>query len=225
MMRIRHLLLLLALLSLAPRAEALTATVLTPTSVSFAWERGVDAAQYVVQQSTQHNGPYADAVWTSATAETVSGLTPGTTYYWIVRAVNTVGQWSIPSNEVSLTLPTGPSVDDCAPFTGLYAVTVTPTSLLYTGSKGPGSRTRLDFQLASPNSPINRVIVMIDGVIQPPPMGCPTEGVDCTAVQTDSAGKWFLLPAGSGTHTLTVTAWNRKGCSKTVSYGPGLVVP
>jgi Fibronectin type III domain len=220
----RHLFLILALLSLPPRADALTVTVLTPSSVTVAWDSSVDATQYVVQQGTKSGGPYVDAVWTSATTETISGLAPGGTYYWIVRAVNAAGLWSTPSNEVSITLPTGPTQDDCAPFTGLYAVSVNPTSLLFTGSKGPGSLARLDFQVASPNSPITRVVVAIDGAIVPPILGCPTEGVDCGAVMSPLAGMWFTLPA-SGTHTLIVTAWNRKGCSKATSYGRGLVVP
>lgn len=219
-----RLLLALTLLSLAGRAEALTVAVLTPTSVSLAWDAQVDATQYVVQQSVTSGANYANVVWTSGTAETVTGLTPGVTYYWIVRAVNAAGLWSGPSNEVSLTMPTGPSPDECAFPTGLYAVLVTPTSVLVAGSKGPGAPARFDFRVASPNSPVNRVVVMIDGAIVQPPMGCPTEGVDCGAVMTPLAGYNFLLPA-SGRHTLTVTAWNRKGCADTRSYGPGLVVP
>ncbi len=216
----------LALLGMASGSEALTVSILTPTSVSMAWDSSVDATQYVVQQATHAGGPYADAVWTIGreTTETVSGLSPGVTYYWTVRAVSANGLWSGPSNEVSITMPSGPTVDDCAPFVGMYAVTVTPTSLMFTGSKGPGSTTRFDFQVASPNSPVNRVAVAIDGAILQPVMGCPVEGVDCTAVLTPLAGYNFVMPA-SGTHTLTVTAWNRKGCSKTVSYGRGLVVP
>ena len=217
-------LLLYALLGLTTRAEAmLSATVLTPSSVSVAWDSSVEAAQYVVQQSTRAGGPYSDAVWTTSTNETISGLTPGATYFWIVRAVASNGLWSAASNEVSITMPTGPTVDDCAPITGMYAVMVTPTSLLLTGSKGPGSKTRLDFQVASPNSPVNRVLVAIDGAIIPPVMGCPTEGIDCGAVMTPLAGYWFTMPP-SGTHTLTITAANRKGCSKTVSYPAGGLV-
>lgn len=216
----------LTLLGMAGGAEALTVSIVTPTSVSMAWESSPDAAQYVVQQAVHAGGPYADAVWTigKETTETVSGLAPGVTYYWTVRSVGANGLWSGPSNEVSITMPTGPTADDCAPVTGMYAVSVFPTSLLLTGSKGPGSKARLDFQLASPNSPINRVIVAIDGAIVTPVMGCPTEAIDCGAVMTDLAGKWFTMPP-SGNHLLTVTAANKKGCTKTVSYGPGLVVP
>src|SRR5690349_9866465 len=181
--RTMRLLAILALLSFAPAAEALTVAVNTPSSVTMAWDASPDATQYVVQQGTQAGGPYVDAAWTSHTTETIAGLTPGATYFWIVRAV-AGGLWSLPSNEVSITMPTGPTADDCAPITGLYAVSVNPTSLLFTGSKGPGSLARLDFQVASPNSPITRVTVAIDGAIVAPVLGCPTEGVDCGAVMS-----------------------------------------
>lgn len=217
-------LLVLALLSAARPAAALGVTVLTPTSVSMAWEASPDATQYVVQQAPHADGPYADAVWTSQTTETVAGLLPGATYYWVVRAVNSANQWSGPSNIVSITMPTGPTIDDCRPFVGTFAVGVTPTSLLLTGNKGPGTQARLDFQVASPNSPVNRITIAIDGVIVLPVMGCPTEAVDCGAVMTPLAGYWFSLPA-SGAHLLTVTAANRKGCTTTASYGRGLTVP
>jgi hypothetical protein len=211
------LLLLLALLSLAPRAEALTATVTGPTSVVFAWDASVGAAQYVVQQSTHQGGPYADAVWTPSTGETVSGLAPGATYYWIVRAVSSTGLWSLPSNEVSLTLPAGPGSTDCTPVTGMFAVSVFPTSLLKTGSKGPGSKTRFDFQVSSPNSPVTTIEVTA-GAMTIARMG----GADSDL--TALAGIWFTMPA-TGTYELAVRATNKQGCTKLASYGPGLVVP
>lgn len=216
----------IVLLFAAPANEVanLSIRLTSPTSVEFGWEASVDATQYVIQQGTQTKGPYENVIWTALTAETVSGLTPGTTYYWVVRAVDQSGFWSLPSNEVSLTIPSGPTIDDCAAFTGMYAVTVTPTSLLLQGSKGPGSIARFDFQVASPNSPVNRVAIAIDGAIIQPIMGCPTEGIDCGAVMTPLAGYNFVMPAASGRHTLMVTAWNRKGCSRTAS-GPGVVVP
>jgi Fibronectin type III domain len=198
-------------------ADALTATVTGPTSVVFGWDATTGAANYVIQQSTHQGGPYVDAVWTSNTGETVSGLTPGATYYWIVRAVSAGGLWSLPSNEVSLTLPAGPGSDDCTPVTGLFAVSVFPTSLLKTGSKGPGSKTRFDFQVSSPNSPVTRVVVTA-GAMTLTDTGGP--GADLTNL----AGVWFVMPA-SGTYQLSVTATNKQGCSKMSSYGPGLTVP
>src|SRR5690348_2862525 len=214
----KAILVMLALLGLSGWAEALTVTVTTPTSVTVAWDPNVDAAQYVVQQGTHSGGPYVDAVWTKNTTETISGLTPGASYFWVVRAVSSTGLWSGYSNEVTTTMPTGPSPDDCAPITGLYSVTVTPTSVLPTGTKRPGTRTRFDFQVASPNSPVIRITVALDGAILQPIMGCQIEGMDCGAVMTPLAGYWLTQPE-SGSHALTVTAFNRKGCSKAASYG------
>lgn len=209
--------LLLALLSLAPRAEALTVAVTGPTSVVFAWETNPDAANYVLQQSMHQGGPYIDAVWTTSAGETISGLAPGATYYWIVRAVSSAGLWSLPSNEVSLTLPAGPGSTDCTPVTGMFAVSVFPTSLLKTGSKGPGSKTRFDFQVSSPNSPVTTIEITA-GAMTLKKMGGPDSDI------TDLAGMWFVMPA-SGTYPLSVTATNKQGCSRMVSYGPGLAVP
>lgn len=210
-------LLLLVLLSLAPRTEALTVTVTGPTSVSFAWDASVGAADYVIQQRARPGDPYVNVAWTSMTAETVSGLTPGATYFWVVSAVDSRGMWSLPSNEVTLTMPAGPGSIDCTPVTGLFAVSVFPTSLLKTGSKGPGSKTRFDFQVSSPNSPVT-LIEVTAGAMTIARMGGPDS--DLSAL----AGIWFAMPA-SGTYPLSIMATNKQGCSRMVSYGPGLVVP
>lgn len=212
-----HSLLLIALLS-PTWAEALSVSVVTPTSVSMAWEPSPDAGvTYIVQQSKVPGGPYSDAVSTAGLSETVSGLTPGDTYYWIVRSVNARGFWSSPSNEVTITMPTGPNGTDCAPVTGMFAVSVFPTSLLKTGSKGPGSKTRFDFQVSSPNSPVTTITVTA-GMATIARMGGPDSDL------TNLAGIWFVMPA-TGTYELWVTATNKQGCMRMASYSPGLVVP
>lgn len=211
----RQFLLLIALLSLAGRADAaLRVGSASPSTVTLAWDASADAAQYVIQQSSHAGGPYSDAVWTPRTSETVEFLTPGATYYWIVRAVDASGLWSVPSNEVSLTLP-GQTVDNCAPVTGQYAVSIFPTSLLKTGSGGANSKTRFDFQVASPNAPITSVIIKAGGTVL-----ASMAGGDLTAL----AGMWFPMPT-SGTYTFSITAANNQNCSRTVSYNVPVVVP
>src|SRR5689334_14184621 len=117
-------LLLIALLSLAGPVDALTVGGVTSSSVTLAWDANVepDVDHYVIQKGSQAGGPYSDALTSTATSGIVAGLSAGT-YYFIVRAINTRGFWSAPSNEVSVTIP-GQTVDDCAPVTGRYAVSV-----------------------------------------------------------------------------------------------------
>lgn len=211
-------LLLIALLSLTGRAEALTLAVsgITSSSVTIAWDANTepDVDHYVVQKGAQTGGPYSDALTTTTTSGIVAGLTAGT-YYFIVRAINTRGFWSAPSNEVSVTIP-GQTVDDCAPVTGRYAVSVFPTSLLKTGSGGANSKTRFDFQVASPNAPITSVVIKAGAGAVLASM----TGNDLTAL----AGMWFPMPT-SGTYTFNITATNSQNCSRTVSYNVPVVVP
>lgn len=196
----------------------LSVTVTSQSTATLAWDANTEADinAYLVQTATEHNGPYGGDTWVNSSTITavVQNLTPGQTYYFVVRAVNTSGLYSAFSNEVSVTMPTGPPVDQCAPVTGKYAVSLFPTSLLKTGNKGPGSNTRFDYQLGSPNSPITTIIVSVDGSAL-----SRQEGVDLTK----SAGQWFPMPP-SGSHDLTLTATNKQGCTKTVSFGQ-LVVP
>lgn len=208
-------LLLIALLSLAGPADALTVGGVTSSSVTLAWDANVepDVDHYVIQKGSQAGGPYSDALTSTATSGIVAGLSAGT-YYFIVRAINTRGFWSAPSNEVSVTIP-GQTVDDCAPVTGRYAVSVFPTSLLKTGSGGANSKTRFDFQVASPNAPVTSVVIRAGGTIL-----ASMAGGDLTAL----AGMWFTMPT-SGTYTFSITAANNQNCSRTVTYNVPVVVP
>jgi hypothetical protein len=175
-------------------------------------------ATYVIQGASQAGGPYHDVLYTTHTSDTATGLTSGITYFFVVRAIDDRGLWSGLSNEVSVTIPgvITPPPDDCAPVTGRYAVSIFLTSLLKTGSGGPGSRARVLFQLASPNAPITSVGVYADSAL----VSRITKGEDLT----DDPGSWFTMPA-SGSYVLSVTAANSQGCTKTATFGPALVVP
>jgi hypothetical protein len=198
----------------------LTVASSTTGSVTLVWDANTepDVSTYVIQAASQSGGPYHDVLQTTHTSDTVTGLTSGTTYFFIVRAINSGGFWSGPSNEVRVTIPgvITPPPDDCAPVTGRYAVSIFLTSLLKTGSGGPGSRARLLFQLASPGAPITSVGVYADGGL----VSRLTKGEDLT----DDPGSWFTMPA-SGNYALSATATNSQGCTKTATYGSPLVVP
>jgi len=63
-----------------------------------------DIAGYVVSYGTA-SGSYTNSVAVNQTWQAISGLGDGTTYYFVVRAYNTSGQYSAPSAEVSATTP------------------------------------------------------------------------------------------------------------------------
>ncbi|RYD29740.1 MAG: fibronectin type III domain-containing protein, partial [Verrucomicrobiaceae bacterium] len=71
------------------------------TGATLTWNTVSGATRYIVKRSTNPGGPYltVDANVTG-TSFTDTGLTAGTTYYYVVAAINAVGEGS-PSAEVS----------------------------------------------------------------------------------------------------------------------------
>ncbi|MFO8006366.1 MAG: PA14 domain-containing protein, partial [Candidatus Brocadiia bacterium] len=101
----------------------LTATA-GDTQVSLNWDPSAGAQTYKVKRSTTSGGPYTEiATGLTDTHYTDTGLTNGTTYYYVVSAVNTVGE-SANSNEASAT----PAPDTTPP--------AAPTNLTATGGDG-----------------------------------------------------------------------------------------
>lgn len=73
------------------------------TQVSLAWTGSSGATSYNVKRSPTSAGPYGDiAIGLTATAYTDTGLANGTTYYYVVTAVNASGESNF-SNRVSAT--------------------------------------------------------------------------------------------------------------------------
>lgn len=132
----------------------------------------------------------------SLTTLVVSGLTPGTRYYFVVRAYNAVGTIGPPSNEVALTLAV--LEDPCAYPLGAKSISIFPTKLTTTGSGQGGSKARLDFQVAS-SIPITRVAIRTMGADI-----AVMSGTDLTAL----AGMWFPVPAAQGTYNFSIGATN-----------------
>ena len=64
------------------------------------------AAAYNVYRSTVSGGPYTliANVTTTSYVDPIAGLTPGTTYFYVMRSVNSVGVEDGPSNETSGTI-------------------------------------------------------------------------------------------------------------------------
>jgi fibronectin type 3 domain-containing protein len=85
--------------------------------VGLSWTASTGASSYNVKRATVSGGPYTTVASPTGTTFTNTGLTNGTTYYYVVSAVNAAGE-SGNSSQVTAT-PQGSSVP--APPTGLTA--------------------------------------------------------------------------------------------------------
>lgn len=84
----------------APAAPANLAATAGDGSVSLAWSASNGATSYLVRRSTTSGGPYAQVASVSGAAMVDSGVANGTTYFYVVSAVNAGGE-SPPSNQAS----------------------------------------------------------------------------------------------------------------------------
>jgi fibronectin type 3 domain-containing protein len=102
--------------------------------VSLTWNASSGASSYNVKRSTTSGGPYTTIASPTATNYTDTGLTNGTTYYYVVSAVNSAGE-SANSAQVNAT----PSAPPAAP-TGLQATAGNAqVSLTWNASSGASS--------------------------------------------------------------------------------------
>ncbi len=94
----------------APAAPAnLTASSSGATQVSLSWNPSVLAASYNVKRSSASGGPYDNLTSGLATNNfTDTGLTSGATYYYVVSAVNSLGE-SANSAEANVIVSTPPA--------------------------------------------------------------------------------------------------------------------
>ncbi|CAN5503025.1 hypothetical protein BH11PSE11_BH11PSE11_13920 [soil metagenome] len=81
----------------------LSVTSFTSNSVTLSWNAASGASGYNVYSSTTSGGPWTrtNSGLLGGTSATVSGLTTGTTYYFVVRAQKSDGSESANSNQVS----------------------------------------------------------------------------------------------------------------------------
>lgn len=95
-----------------PTPSGLAATGLN-SQVSLAWNPVLGASSYFVRRSTTHGGPYeyVGNPVTSSFVDKGSNVRNGTTYYYVVSAVNMNGE-SVYSTEVSAT-PSAPATVSC----------------------------------------------------------------------------------------------------------------
>lgn len=105
--------------------------------VSLSWTASNGATLYYVRRSATSGGPYAQISTPSATSYTDTGLTNGTTYFYVVSAYNSAGQ-SADSSEVSAT-PTAPSTPPAVPANLQATAGNAQVSLSWTASSGATS--------------------------------------------------------------------------------------
>jgi fibronectin type 3 domain-containing protein len=105
--------------------------------VSLTWSASSGATGYYVQRATLSGGPYVQIAVPAANSYTNTGLTNGTTYYYVVSAFNSAGQ-SASSSQASAT-PVAPAAPPAAP-TGLQATAGNAQiGLIWTASAGATS--------------------------------------------------------------------------------------
>jgi fibronectin type 3 domain-containing protein len=103
--------------------------------VALSWNSSPGAAGYNLLRSTASGGPYSTiATGTTATSYTDTGLTNGTTYFYVVQAVNSAGA-SGNSKEVSAT----PNVIPIAPASLTATAGNAQVTLSWAASTGAGS--------------------------------------------------------------------------------------
>ncbi|HTS12715.1 MAG TPA: glycoside hydrolase family 44 protein [Candidatus Limnocylindrales bacterium] len=91
----------------APTAPTGLAATAGNAQVSLTWNASTGATSYHVKRATTSGGPYTQVAAPTGTSDTDSGLTNGTTYYYVVSAVNSAGE-SGNSSQASAT-PSGGS--------------------------------------------------------------------------------------------------------------------
>jgi beta-glucanase (GH16 family) len=102
------------------------------TQVVLSWSPSNGATNYNVKSSTTNGGPYITIGSTSATSFTNTGLANGTTYYYVVSAVNSYGEstnsaqisatTTVPSANLALNKPVMTSSNESAAYPGSNAV-------------------------------------------------------------------------------------------------------
>ena len=63
----------------------------TAGSITISWNASSGATHYKVLRSTTHNGPYGSGMNTTGLSVIETGLVSGRTYYFVVKAINTIG--------------------------------------------------------------------------------------------------------------------------------------
>ncbi|HUB29246.1 MAG TPA: glycoside hydrolase family 44 protein [Terracidiphilus sp.] len=115
-----------------PAAPTGLAATAGDAQVALAWNSSPGATSYNVKRGTANGGPYTTVGSPAITSYTDTGLTNGTTYYYVVTAVDGAGE-SSNSNQASAT-PTGSGSSGTAVTINVLADRHTISPYIYGGS-------------------------------------------------------------------------------------------
>jgi hypothetical protein len=120
----------------APVPAGLTATA-GDALVTLTWTASTGATGYNVKRATTNGGPYTKLAAPTSTGYADTAVTNGTTYYYVVSALNAAGE-SADSAQVSAT-PKAPSVPPAPPTNLTATAGDTEVSLAWSASSGATS--------------------------------------------------------------------------------------
>jgi fibronectin type 3 domain-containing protein len=102
----------------------LTATAVSSSQINLSWTASSGATSYTILRSTTSGGPYSSVGTSTTTSFSNTGLSPSTTYYYVVQASNGTCS-SGNSAQASATTQAGPStvLQNGVPVTGISGAT------------------------------------------------------------------------------------------------------
>jgi hypothetical protein len=122
--------------------------------VSLTWNAVAGATKYYVWQATTSGGPYTQAAAPITTTKTVTGLAPGTTYYFVVTASSGYGT-SPRSSEVSVSTAATPATPS-----GLSVTAHTSSSITLTWGTVTGATKYYLYEASTSGGPYTQVAVV-----------------------------------------------------------------
>jgi autotransporter-associated beta strand protein len=167
-----------------PTAPGLTA-IPGNAQVSLSWSTVLGATNYVLQSSTTSGGPYATLLSTTNTSYVNTGLTNGTTYYYVVYSQGTNGQSPL-STEASAT----PSLASG----GFYWINTVTSA-----AQGWNVDTNWNIGTAFPNGA--EVIAFVNSAIEASQTIDLNQAITVGALSTGAGGGAFTVAPNGGTLT------------------------